>query len=760
MNKNSKIFSKKFALIAGIVSFALTIPLFAQAGLADWIVNKAFRFVAKLILGLVGFLTTLSTNFFTAMLKIGLDRDSQQIGQIGWEVSRNFANLLFILFMIVVAFATILRLERYGAKQLLPKIIIIALLINFSFVICSVIIDFSNLTASIFINNANNESGPKGVGAQLVENMKLATTLTPSLCGDYETQKDECNELNEPKRQQCKDALDEQKKVCEAAVKTAQQNTSKNDELVNLLMTTIVGAIVLLIAAFVFFAAGILLLIRIIAIWFLVILSPIVFILYIMPGLRPYWEKWWRSFINWCIFAPIFAFFMWIAVRVSKSLALVRVANVDVALQTGDPNMITGFFSNGATILYYFLIIGLLIGGMIAAKQLGIYGASTALAIGKKWGRGATDWTKRTATRPAKYTATQAGGAITAGIGKAFGRFGFGRRLEAKGYQIRMKAVQERQHKAYAALLGTMSNENINKEIRTAGGVRAIIATREAQKRGILREADRDTIRKSAEAMQAYGATETARSLTELRPDALKDTTKRKEAIERAVKEGTHKKWSKEVFKGLEGQEIVKELQRQLGTSEFGKVFGGWAKDIKDTAGDALKTSFTDDFANKDNMDSRELYAKATGKAYDAYSDKNGRLQEALARSYIRGMKDDGFNDLDSEKDKELAARLMSASQVIGAGNKLSSGADKDFFKKTAEQYNKEAFAQMQKTPAWGGSPSTSASSNVIDLSKGKITPEEAVEQIKKETQKLEEEEKRQKESGSITDKNKSILGE
>jgi hypothetical protein len=759
MNKNSKIFSKKSALIAGIALFALTVPFFAQARLDDWIVNKAFRFVAKLILSLVGFLTQLATSFFGAMLKIGFDRNSQGVAQIGWEQSRNFANLLFILFMVVVAFATILRLERYGAKQLLPKIIIIALLINFSFVICAVIIDFSNLTANIFINNANNESGPKGVGAQLVENMKLATTLTPSLCADYDLRQSECDELLGDDAAKCKAELEKKKTDCEEAQKIAQQSTSKGDELVNLVMTTIIGAIVLLIATFVLFAAGILLLIRVIAIWFLVILSPIVFILYIMPGLRPYYERWWKSFINWCIFAPIFAFFMWIALKASKSISLLRMTRMQAAIQAGDPSQITGFFADGSAILNYFLVIGLLIGGMIAAKQLGIYGASTALAIGKKWGKGATDWTKRTATRPAKYTATQAGGAITAGIGKAFGRFGFGRRLESKGYQIKMKAVQERQHKAYAALLGTMSNENINKEIRTAGGVRAIIATREAQKRGILREADRDTIRKSAEAMQAYGATESARSLTELRPDALRDTERRKEAIERAVKEGTHKKWSKEVFKGLEGQEIVKELQRQLGASEFGKVFGGWAKDIKDTAGDALKASFTDDFANKDNVDSRELYAKATGKAYDAYSDKNGRLQEALTKSYIRGMKDDGFSDLDSEKDKELAARFMSASQVIGAGNKLS-GADKDFFKKTAEQYNKEAFAQMQKTPVWGGSPPTSASSNVIDLSKGKITPEEAWKEVEQRTQKLEEEEKRQKESGSITDKNKSILGE
>src|SRR4030043_186386 len=203
MKKIAKIFTKKSTLIiAGIILFGLILPLFAQAGLADWIVNKFYRFLAKLIISLVGMLTDLASRFFEAMLDLGFNRSYQEVAQTGWGMSRDFANLLFILFMVVVAFATILRLERYGAKQLLPTIIIIALLINFSFVICAVIIDFSNLTATIFINNAGRDAGTgniQGIAAKLIDNTKATTTLTPTNCSDnYQNAIEDCQEATDP----------------------------------------------------------------------------------------------------------------------------------------------------------------------------------------------------------------------------------------------------------------------------------------------------------------------------------------------------------------------------------------------------------------------------------------------------------------------------------------------------------------------------------------------------------------------------------
>jgi len=47
---------------------------------------------------------------------------------IGWTITRDLANYCFLfLILLVIAIATILRVETYGMKALLPKLIIAAL---------------------------------------------------------------------------------------------------------------------------------------------------------------------------------------------------------------------------------------------------------------------------------------------------------------------------------------------------------------------------------------------------------------------------------------------------------------------------------------------------------------------------------------------------------------------------------------------------------------------------------------------------------
>ncbi|MEK7090291.1 MAG: hypothetical protein AAB930_01770, partial [Patescibacteria group bacterium] len=57
-----------------------------------------------------------------------------------WRFFSDFANVLFIFIILMIAIATILRLESYGIKRLLPTLIIVALTINFSLLITQYII--------------------------------------------------------------------------------------------------------------------------------------------------------------------------------------------------------------------------------------------------------------------------------------------------------------------------------------------------------------------------------------------------------------------------------------------------------------------------------------------------------------------------------------------------------------------------------------------------------------------------------------------
>jgi len=57
----------------------------------------------------------------------------------------------FILILLIIAFATILRQESYS-KKLLPKLLIMAVLINFSRTIFGLLIDFSQVIMLTFVN--------------------------------------------------------------------------------------------------------------------------------------------------------------------------------------------------------------------------------------------------------------------------------------------------------------------------------------------------------------------------------------------------------------------------------------------------------------------------------------------------------------------------------------------------------------------------------------------------------------------------------
>src|SRR3990167_9519036 len=68
-----------------------------------------------------------------------------------WKIMRNFANMFFIVALIVMAFATIFSISRYEARTLFPKFLISALLINFSLVLGTIVIDASQVLTNTFL---------------------------------------------------------------------------------------------------------------------------------------------------------------------------------------------------------------------------------------------------------------------------------------------------------------------------------------------------------------------------------------------------------------------------------------------------------------------------------------------------------------------------------------------------------------------------------------------------------------------------------
>ncbi len=67
-----------------------------------------------------------------------------------WGVFRNIANALFALAFVVVIASQVsnIGISNYGIKKLLPKLIIIAILVNLSFSLCKIAVDLSNIAGT------------------------------------------------------------------------------------------------------------------------------------------------------------------------------------------------------------------------------------------------------------------------------------------------------------------------------------------------------------------------------------------------------------------------------------------------------------------------------------------------------------------------------------------------------------------------------------------------------------------------------------
>lgn len=218
------------------------------------------RVVSKL-LGVAGLLldVTLDQNFFRAII------DNQGVYR-GWVVVRDVLNIFFMLLLLFSAFSTIFQVEKYHLRKVIIMLVVMALLVNFSFPIALFIIDFSNSAMYFLIESAFGSS--VSVSAKIADYSKFADALV-------------------------------------AANKVG-----------DLLAATILNIILIFILFISFFAVGMNLLIRILAFAILLILAPAGFTFAFFPGTKSVANEWWSALIKYAFLGPIMAFFLYLAMMI------------------------------------------------------------------------------------------------------------------------------------------------------------------------------------------------------------------------------------------------------------------------------------------------------------------------------------------------------------------------------------------------------------------------------------------------------------
>ncbi len=284
--------------------------------------------------------TAFAGNIFTMILKFGFE--DMTVVKSGWTITRDIVNMLFIFGLVVIAFATILRIETYGIKTLLPKLIIIALLINFSYLVCGIIIDTTQIMTEYFISQIKTDD----VGLAVLDSLHIEDAMKGSAAGGATV------EIGGP------------------------------DPRVATITTMAFTAGVVFLTGIILLIGAVLLFVRIGALWVLIILAPFAWLFSVFPVLKAQSSKWWSEFFKYSFFAPIYVFFIYLVIRISKEMELIKLSSEEVTASKS--LLISVMFQTPDLMFKFAFLVILLLGAPVVAMSMGIHGSKAVMGFGKK----------------------------------------------------------------------------------------------------------------------------------------------------------------------------------------------------------------------------------------------------------------------------------------------------------------------------------------------------------------------------------------
>ncbi|MEN9621608.1 MAG: hypothetical protein RLZZ67_42 [Candidatus Parcubacteria bacterium] len=257
---------------------------------------------------------------------------------LGWTIVRDLCNIFFIFVLIYISLGTIVRGTSFGTKDLLTKVIIAALVINFSLFITKAVVDVSNVFGlwlyggikNSLVANSLDASKPASLSDLIstrlgvIQFLRLGTNATENA----------------------------------SAAKTVSEGlTSPSQSFV----ARILRLAVILIATYIFFYCAIIFIARSVTLLFLMVFSPIGFMGDVLPQLKEYANDWRKELTSAAMFPVAFLLMLYIALQFINSLGVL------VKDQITDQSVIGGV--SISIYFQYFIVIMLLKACLEVAKD-------------------------------------------------------------------------------------------------------------------------------------------------------------------------------------------------------------------------------------------------------------------------------------------------------------------------------------------------------------------------------------------------------
>ena len=243
--------------------------------------------INAITMNLLGWLVALTGNLLDYFIKFSLDSSFFQNNRAindGWKLIRDLVNMGFIFILLYIAISTILQSSSYNIRSMLVKLIIAAVLINFSLFVTKVDIDAGNIVAMNFYNAL---SVPVLVDGKTVNQPNIGKIFQNYL---------KIQDMYDPR----------------SSEKIDLDSTSS-------FFNTIMRAITAIIVIYVFLSLAFVFVARIIAFVFVMIFSPIGFIGAVFPGASGAAAKWRKTLIDQTLVAPVFLILIYLVLKIIES---------------------------------------------------------------------------------------------------------------------------------------------------------------------------------------------------------------------------------------------------------------------------------------------------------------------------------------------------------------------------------------------------------------------------------------------------------
>lgn len=280
-----------------------------------WIICPVMNALAKWNDAAFGFLDNLLT------IRPELLQDKGTL--VAWQRFRDIANVLFVIAFLIIIYSQItsVGISNYGVKKLIPKLIISAILVNASYILCQLAVDISNIVGS-------------GMYQLLGNGIQVGVDTTATGPSGWE-------------------------KFMGFALAGA---------------AVILLVIALMLAPTALLAFMIILLIvvaRQALVILLIVVAPIAFVAYLLPNTEQWFKKWWKAFMATLMVFPIIGIVFGASTLASKILmGIAGDAGNANGTGSGDDQLLA-IVALGVQAIPLFAVPALLKGSLSAAGSVG-----------------------------------------------------------------------------------------------------------------------------------------------------------------------------------------------------------------------------------------------------------------------------------------------------------------------------------------------------------------------------------------------------